>query len=329
MTEPNTPNIGLIVPNTGDLVGAWGTAALNPNFSVIDGYFGGAIAFSVSAATTITLTSPSGSITPTGGVTQSQVASIGLLGTLTGNSVIQLTIPGIYRFNNATIAGSNYIQLTAAGTTTGLDQGIPDGKFSQFFFDSVNVFPIDYPDPATIVNMCVSTIPAWFSGCSVPPYLLANGAIYSTSSFPVLGAKLGSTFGGNGITTFGVPDAQSRAFLMLDVSGVNRVTSGGSGISGNVLGATGGNELLQGHSHANSLNDPGHSHPPSGGATSFVETSGSGTGFPVNSLGVTLILPGNTGTATTGMSINNAVAGGGSSQNMSPAYVGGLTFIKT
>ena len=37
MTEPMTVNVGLIVPNTGDLVDAWGSAATNPDFSAIDG----------------------------------------------------------------------------------------------------------------------------------------------------------------------------------------------------------------------------------------------------------------------------------------------------
>mgnify|MGYP001581080030 FL=1 len=38
---PNEPLKGLNTPNTGDLVGAWGTAAVNPNMTVVGGYLGG------------------------------------------------------------------------------------------------------------------------------------------------------------------------------------------------------------------------------------------------------------------------------------------------
>ena len=38
MAEPQTVNGGLIVPNTGDLVGTWGSAALNPDFVAVDGF---------------------------------------------------------------------------------------------------------------------------------------------------------------------------------------------------------------------------------------------------------------------------------------------------
>jgi hypothetical protein len=58
MSEPITVNKTLIVPNTGDLSGSWGTAALNPNFQLIDAMFGGVTSISLSGATTILLTVP-------------------------------------------------------------------------------------------------------------------------------------------------------------------------------------------------------------------------------------------------------------------------------
>ena len=42
MAEPTTINKALIVPNTGDLPGTWGSAAINPDLSAIDGMLGGA-----------------------------------------------------------------------------------------------------------------------------------------------------------------------------------------------------------------------------------------------------------------------------------------------
>lgn len=40
-------------------------------------------------------------------------------------------------------------------------------------------------------------------------YIEADGSTYNIATFPVLGALLGSTYGGNGTTTFAVPDAKT------------------------------------------------------------------------------------------------------------------------
>ena len=63
MVEPVTPLKALIIPNTGDLVGTWGSAALNPDFTAIDGMFGGITTVSLTNAN-VSLSAPAGSITP-------------------------------------------------------------------------------------------------------------------------------------------------------------------------------------------------------------------------------------------------------------------------
>ena len=327
MVEPTTPNQGFIVPNTGDLPAAWGTAAINPNMSQMDGLFSGLLSLSLSASTTVVLGTNPASITPSAGPYQSANAAIFLSGNQTGNAVIRLSTPQIYRVINQCTPNQWYVQLAPA-FGGGLTQGVPPGESHHYWYDGINVFFLDLPHVGTYWNFAGSSIPPWIGACTVLPWVLCNGATYPTSFFGALASYLGSTFGGNGVTTFGVPDMQSRVYLMQDVSGVNRVTGGGSGIAGNVIAATGGSEFLQSHVHGNTLSDPGHAHSP-GSANAFMETSGSGTGVPVNSFGITLATPGVTGAATTGISINNAAAGGAFSQNMPPAIVGGLTFIKT
>src|SRR5258708_14295313 len=127
---------------------------------------------------------------------------------------------------------------------------------------------------------------------------------------------VGSTFGGNGMNIFGVPDCRGRARIPLDPT-LSRVTAAGSGVSGNSLGATGGDQLMQTHTHG--ITDPTHSH----SLGSVVNFGGSNI---ANGAGLNTTT-GNTGAASTGITINNA--GGGGSQNMPPTIVFGLTFIKT
>lgn len=52
----------------------------------------------------------------------------------------------------------------------------------------------------------------WMYGGGIPPdgYLLCNGQIYQISDYPLLAAVVGFQFGGNGTTTFGVPDFRGR-----------------------------------------------------------------------------------------------------------------------
>lgn len=44
-------------------------------------------------------------------------------------------------------------------------------------------------------------------------YLKCDGSVYNIADYPVLGARYGSTYGGDGTTTFGVPDIQRRGIV--------------------------------------------------------------------------------------------------------------------
>ena len=216
MSEPVTNGKTLIIPNTGDLVAAWGTSALNPNFQLIDAMLGGTTSISLSSATTLLLTVPNTTGVWGGFVPQHSNSMFSLSGTLTGNAVIQFSLPGFYIINNQCTVGSYYVQLSPA-TGGGNKIGVAPGKKTHVFFDGTNMDFVSAPDPGTALDLHGYTaLPAWMTACTVAPYLIKDGSTYSSSIYPALAAALGSTFGGNGITTFGVPDERARARLALD-----------------------------------------------------------------------------------------------------------------
>lgn len=100
------------------------------------------------------------------------------------------------------------------------------------------------------------------SGANLPPGTLwCDGSAVSRTTYAVLFANISTTYGvGDGSTTFNVPDLRGRIAVGKDNMGgtaANRMTSGGSGITGTTLGASGGAEThalsiaqLASHTHA-------------------------------------------------------------------------------
>lgn len=317
MVEPNTVNRGLIVPNTGDLVGAWGTAALNPDFVAIDGCFGGVVTVSLTN-TNVSLSVATGSITPSAGPTQSDNAVIKFTGTLTGNCVITFPCPGFYIVENNCTLGAFNVQVRAAGTGSVL--GLPPGEPCHIYNDGTDFKFVNMGRVGSYIKMGVSTTPAWMSACTVLPYLICVGATHTIATFPALFAVIGTAFGGNGINTFAVPDLGGRVDAMRDFLGT-RLTSGVSGVDGSTVGAVGGTQLAQTHSHG--VTDPGHNHvisPVSPG----VLGPGSGQAFTSGGAAQATFT---IAAATTNISLQAALSG--NSQNVQPTIISGVTFIKT
>ena len=248
MAEPVTSNKTLIVPNTGDLTAAWGTAALNPNFQMIDAMFGGVTTISLSSATTITLTAPPTNGVWTGPVPQASNCLIRLTGAQTGSAVLQFTLPGFYIIDNQ-CTGTTFVRLN--GTTGGKAIGVPQGKKSHVFFDGTDFDFANPPDPGAALDLHGWTaLPPWMTACTIQPYLIKDGSVYSATLYTALFQVLGSTFGGNGATTFGVPDERARARMGLDTvqaaSGATsaRITFAQAGFTGSMMGAAGGTAAL-------------------------------------------------------------------------------------
>ncbi len=328
MTEPTDPIKGLILPLTGDLPGAWATAALNPNFSNLATMVGGFATISLSAATTIALTGPSGSITPGGNTIQQYNAMLRFTGSQSGTATIQFTLPGRYIIDHQASTAFPIILAPAVGT--GTQVGAPWWRKCAIFFDGTNVDYENPPEPGSAIDLHgMTTVPNWMTVCTKQYALIKDGSSYSTANFSGLFNVIGNTFGGSG-SSFNVPDERSRMRLPVDTnpgSGFSgRVTAAGSGINGTTMGAAGGDQLAQAHAHgaSTSVTDPGHSHsylnPIGGGIQSY---NGGNAGTAVGN--------GTTGTATTGISVGVTVSSSlsGGAQNMPPTIVSFLALIKT
>ncbi|MDW9859442.1 hypothetical protein GOC57_11695 [Sinorhizobium meliloti] len=142
---------------------------------------------------------------------------------------------------------ANYFKCQAAGTaerdfamTTVVRSGMiedgafysrseADARFRAIFVGSYDVKAYE-PDPE-----------------DEPWWLPCYGQTVLTADYPALFAKLGTRYGGNGTTTFGIPDARGRVLAGLDNMGgtsANRLTGTGftGGLNGDVLGGTGGSQ---------------------------------------------------------------------------------------
>lgn len=141
-----------------------------------------------------------------------------------------------------------FVQHTNGGVATSIDylvQGWPSGASASSSSSSSGggVAPT-----GSVVSYAAAAAP---SG-----WLLCDGTIYNIATYPTLGALLGSTWGGNGTTTFAVPDSRGRSPLG---SGT------GSGLTARTLAQTGGEELHvlstgELATHAHGVTDPGHRH---------------------------------------------------------------------
>lgn len=236
---PFTPNSGFSIPNTGDLPGTWGEDAVNPDFVAVDGMLSGAVTLSLSSAG-VTLTKPAGfTATPGAGPTQSQNRVLRLTGTLLNSLTVELPIPGSYIVDNRT-TGNFFVNFRGDGGGGGEVFAVPQGEVIELYNDGTNVRPVGLERVGTMQMWGgISAMPSWISGCTKAPYLMCDGSILNVATYPYLAAILGSKFGGNGITTFGLPDLRGRVPLAYD-GGTSRITTAGSGINGLVVGSSGG-----------------------------------------------------------------------------------------
>lgn len=121
--------------------------------------------------------------------------------------------------------------------------------------------------------------------------------------------------------TIAMPDMRGRTVFGLDNMGgvaANRVTAGVSGINGVVMGATGGDQNVQTHTHVATsvVTDPGHAH--TGGQQALPQQGATGGSSYLTALALN-----NTGTSVTGVTVATANAnyGTGAAANMPPAIM--------
>lgn len=307
MVSTFTPNIQLEEPARGDQVGTWDTP-VNSNMTVVDKTIGAFTVVSLNNAPVVL------------NAAQFQSRTITFNSTLTGN--VAITFPSSFIkdyliFNNCT--GSSAFVVTLTTTSAGSNTiGVPPGEAVNVFNYGTSGGPFfhNLARIGTYWDYGGSSVPAWVSACSNPPYLSCDGSVFSAVTYPQLAIILGGTT---------LPDTRGRSRFNLN-AGTARVTAGISGVDGNTRFASGGNELSQQHNHG--ITDPGHGHPGSLGRLSGTATTGSNLGalFGGINTGVSDIQPLTIAAAVTGISINNF--GSGLAQNMPPAYIGGITMIR-
>jgi microcystin-dependent protein len=89
-----------------------------------------------------------------------------------------------------------------------------------------------------------------FAGNFAPVgWMFCNGQLLAISQYDALYALIGTTYGGDGQTTFALPDLQCRVPLHFGT---------GPGLSSRVLGESGGTEQVT----VNTSQMPAHTHPP-------------------------------------------------------------------
>lgn len=233
MADPTTSNILLAVPTRGSDPGTW-DVPVNANSSALDGLLGGVVSISVSNAS-FSLTAPAGTVAASSGPTQSQNRILKFIGALSANVQVTLPLPGEYTIQNLT--SGNFV-LSFIGAGAGKVVATPQGSVMKIWSDGTDAWLLRNTIPGQMVFMGgVSAVPAWITANTNPPFVLGDGTVYNISTFPSLGALYGATFGGNGGTTFGVPDLRGRVPLAYDGTGT-RITSAGCGINGQTLGAS-------------------------------------------------------------------------------------------
>jgi len=99
---------------------------------------------------------------------------------------------------------------------------------------------------AVSVLMPSSTILPYAATVAPTGYLLCDGAAISRTTYSTLFGLVGTTYGvGDGSSTFNIPDLRGRVIAGQDDMGgssADRLTTAKSGLNGDNLGATGGDE---------------------------------------------------------------------------------------
>lgn len=245
MVDPTTVNTSLAIPIRGSDVGTW-DLPVNGNFNAIDAMFGG--------VTTVALTSNNVTLLST----QGQQSVIRFTGTL--NNSVNVILPSIFKGwtidNQITNSPSSFaVFILTPGSTYVI--GAPPGQ-NDIFFDGTTTFYRGMHRIGEYWDYASSGVPTWVSGATKPPYLNCNGTTFSSATYPLLTSILGSTT---------LPDARGRIRMAL-TQGTSRVSFAVSGVAGDTIFASGGDQLLQSHTHTSSGTTSGvsanHTHTSSG-----------------------------------------------------------------
>ena len=156
-----------------------------------------------------------------------------------------------------------------------------------------------------------------FAGLTAPMgWLLCDGSTVSRTTYANLFTAIGTTYntGGEAGTDFRLPDLGGRVTAGKEAT-ATRLTTGGSGVDGGTVGATGGNQLPQSHAHTAS----DHYHSGLFGGNSLLAPNSTnmwgslgGAANPVSAVNTT---------GSADRPLTTTSFGGGASQNVQPTMI--------
>ena len=202
MPDPTTANIQLFQPTRGSDVGTW-DVPVNGNMGILDLILGGVAVIPLNNAN-VTLAS-----------SQYESKTITFNSTLTGSVIITFPTSFIKSYEIYNVcSGSSSFTVTLATTGGGQVVCAPPGETVEVWNDGSNIRYKNMDRVGTYWDYAGSSVPAWVSGCTVPPYLNCDGTTFSSGTYPQLTTILGSTT---------LPDSKGRARFTLD-QGSSRLT---------------------------------------------------------------------------------------------------------
>lgn len=182
-------------------------------------------------------------------------------------------------------------------------------KLVNFMFDTDGNLSADFKTQISEAILPPGAIVQSLVFLDAPDFLICDGAIYPVATYPTLGALLTNVYGGDGSTTFGIPDMRDK--FIVGVSGTKTIA------------ATGGEEthmLTQAELPATELGIK--STVGDGYYGSTIPNGGAGPAINAYGLGVSAVLE----------TLNKAIIappGGGLAHNNLPPYRTAYIYVKT
>lgn len=216
MVSTYSPNINLEEPARGDQVGTWDTP-VNNNMTLLDLVTGGSVTIGLNNSPVVLAAA------------QFQSKTIVFNSTLTGS--VTITFPSTffksYEVYN-TCTGSSAFTVTLQTTVAGSRAVCaPPGEIAEIANIGGNLFYKNLDRIGAYWDYGGSSVPAWVSGCTVPPYLNCDATTFSSVTYPQLAVILGSSI---------LPDRRGTAGYTLN-QGTGRLTTALGGLDANTRGS--------------------------------------------------------------------------------------------